>query len=220
MIWKLQNTSIRKLADLCYVDFYKNFSIISEYKKCNFSCCELNFEVDPDNWTLEGRSYGIIFCMIIFYKSQEYRKWVRNAEIIHRSLNRKLRWRRSRVIGQCLSFPQQYGINGNLIVKWKKQLIDQSSEVFASGKGLAPDREFELQSLQVKMIFYPKCSVVRPGTEKKHGLESTSVIKDTPLWIIGDTEAAVNYWGYRDQAVIIRYDRYPSRIKRSCDWLT
>jgi transposase len=39
---------------------------------------------------------------------------------------------------------QQYGINGNLIVKWKKQLIDQSSEVFASGKGLAPDRESEL----------------------------------------------------------------------------
>ena len=46
---------------------------------------------------------------------------------------------------------QQYGINGNLIVKWKKQLIDQSSEVFASGKGLAPDRESELQSLQAKI---------------------------------------------------------------------
>ena len=46
---------------------------------------------------------------------------------------------------------QQYGINGNLIVKWKKQLIDQSSEVFASSKGLAPDRESELQSLQAKI---------------------------------------------------------------------
>ncbi len=28
---------------------------------------------------------------------------------------------------------RQYGINSNLIVKWKKQLIEQSSEVFASG---------------------------------------------------------------------------------------
>ena len=33
---------------------------------------------------------------------------------------------------------QQYGINSNLIVKWKKQLIEQSDEVFASGQGLAP----------------------------------------------------------------------------------
>jgi transposase len=46
---------------------------------------------------------------------------------------------------------QQYGINCNLIAKWKKQLIDQSSEVFASGKGLAPDRESEIQSLQAKI---------------------------------------------------------------------
>ena len=46
---------------------------------------------------------------------------------------------------------QQYGINSNLIVKWKKQLIEQSSEVFASGKGLAPDRESEIQSLQAKI---------------------------------------------------------------------
>ena len=46
---------------------------------------------------------------------------------------------------------RQYGINGNLIVKWKKQLIDQSSEVFVSGKGLAPDRESEIQSLQAKI---------------------------------------------------------------------
>ena len=45
----------------------------------------------------------------------------------------------------------QYGINSNLIVKWKKQLIDQSSEVFASGKGLAPHRESEIQALQAKI---------------------------------------------------------------------
>ncbi len=46
---------------------------------------------------------------------------------------------------------RQYGINSNLIVKWKKQLIEQSSEVFASGKGLAPDRESEIQGLQAKI---------------------------------------------------------------------
>ena len=46
---------------------------------------------------------------------------------------------------------RQYGINGNLIVRWKKQLIEQSGEVFASGKGLAPDRESEIQSLQAKI---------------------------------------------------------------------
>ncbi len=34
---------------------------------------------------------------------------------------------------------QRYGINSKLIVKWKKQLLEQSSEVFASGKGIAPD---------------------------------------------------------------------------------
>ena len=46
---------------------------------------------------------------------------------------------------------QQYGINSNLIVKWKKQVIDNSSEIFASGKGLAPDRASEIQSLQAKI---------------------------------------------------------------------
>ncbi|GJL75139.1 transposase [Nitrosomonas sp.] len=46
---------------------------------------------------------------------------------------------------------QQYGINSNLIVKWKKQLLEQSSEVFASGMGLAPDREPEIQSLQANI---------------------------------------------------------------------
>ncbi len=46
---------------------------------------------------------------------------------------------------------QQYGVNSNLIVKWKKQLTEQSSEVFASGRGLAPDRESEIQLLQAKI---------------------------------------------------------------------
>ena len=46
---------------------------------------------------------------------------------------------------------QRFGINANLIVKWKKQLLDSSSEVFASGKGLAPDRESEIKALQAKI---------------------------------------------------------------------
>jgi transposase-like protein len=46
---------------------------------------------------------------------------------------------------------QRFGINANLIVKWKKQLLEQSSEVFTSGKGLAPDRESELKDLQAKI---------------------------------------------------------------------
>ena len=46
---------------------------------------------------------------------------------------------------------QRFGINANLIVKWKKLLLEQSSEVFASGKGLAPDRESEIKDLQAKI---------------------------------------------------------------------
>jgi transposase-like protein len=45
----------------------------------------------------------------------------------------------------------RFGINANLVVKWKKQLLEQSSEVFASGKGLAPDRESEVKDLQAKI---------------------------------------------------------------------
>ena len=33
----------------------------------------------------------------------------------------------------------RFAINANLIVKWKKQLLEQSAEVFSSAKGLAPD---------------------------------------------------------------------------------
>jgi transposase-like protein len=46
---------------------------------------------------------------------------------------------------------RRYGINANLIVKWKKLLLENSAEVFASGKGLAPDRESEIKSLQAKI---------------------------------------------------------------------
>ena len=46
---------------------------------------------------------------------------------------------------------KRYGVNANLIVKWKKQLLEQSAEVFASGRGLAPDRETEIKELQAKI---------------------------------------------------------------------
>ncbi len=46
---------------------------------------------------------------------------------------------------------RRYNINANLIVKWKKQLLDNAAEVFASSKGLAPDRESEIKSLQAKI---------------------------------------------------------------------
>ena len=46
---------------------------------------------------------------------------------------------------------RRYQINANLIVKWKKLLLENSGEVFASGKGLAPNRESEIKSLQAKI---------------------------------------------------------------------
>mgnify|MGYP000392037686 CR=1 FL=1 len=46
---------------------------------------------------------------------------------------------------------RRYQINANLVVKWKKLLLDNSAEVFASGKGLAPSRESEIKSLQAKI---------------------------------------------------------------------
>jgi len=46
---------------------------------------------------------------------------------------------------------RRYQINANLIVKWKKLLLENSAEVFASGKGLAPGRESEIKSLQAKI---------------------------------------------------------------------
>ncbi len=46
---------------------------------------------------------------------------------------------------------RRYEISGNLIVKWKKQLLEKSAEVFASGTGLAPDREAEIKDLQAKI---------------------------------------------------------------------
>ena len=45
----------------------------------------------------------------------------------------------------------RFGVHANSIVKWKKLLLENSSEVFASGKGLAPDREAEIKDLQAKI---------------------------------------------------------------------
>ena len=36
-------------------------------------------------------------------------------------------------------------------MKWKKQFLDSSSELFASVKGLAPDWESEIKALQSKI---------------------------------------------------------------------
>ena len=36
-------------------------------------------------------------------------------------------------------------------MKWKRQLLENSAEVFASGQGLAPDRESEIRDLQAKI---------------------------------------------------------------------
>jgi transposase-like protein len=46
---------------------------------------------------------------------------------------------------------RRFEINSNLVVKWKKQLLENSAEVFASGNGMAPDREAEIKDLQAKI---------------------------------------------------------------------
>mgnify|MGYP001248953702 CR=1 FL=1 len=46
---------------------------------------------------------------------------------------------------------RRYQVNANLVIKWKKLLLENSAVVFASGKGLAPNRESEIKSLQTKI---------------------------------------------------------------------
>jgi len=46
---------------------------------------------------------------------------------------------------------QRYNLAQNQISTWKKQLLERSAEVFSSGKGLAPNREAEIKSLQAKI---------------------------------------------------------------------
>jgi len=50
-----------------------------------------------------------------------------------------------------------------VVVKWKNQLPDGSSEMFASGKGLAPYPESEIKALQSK-IGEIMCSLRGCGT--------------------------------------------------------
>ena len=47
---------------------------------------------------------------------------------------------------------RRFEVNANLVVRWKKQLLENSAEVFASGNGLAPDREAEIKDLQAMKI--------------------------------------------------------------------
>lgn len=48
-----------------------------------------------------------------------------------------------------IELSQRYGVHSSVIAKWKKQLQDNSSEIFASG--LSADREKEVQSMQRKI---------------------------------------------------------------------
>jgi transposase len=106
--------------------------------------------VDPIDWTAEGEVKELFSVLLSSLKRgmQKMSKRRRNH-----SPEFKSKVALAAVKGdQTLSeLSRQYGINSNLIVKWKKQLIEQSSEVFASGKGLAPDRESEIQGLQAKI---------------------------------------------------------------------
>ena len=45
----------------------------------------------------------------------------------------------------------RYQVHTNVITHWKKQLLARAGEVFAAGKGLAPDREAEIKALQAKI---------------------------------------------------------------------
>jgi len=46
---------------------------------------------------------------------------------------------------------KRFNINQNLITRWKKQLLDNSAEVFASKAGFSTDRESEIKALQSKI---------------------------------------------------------------------
>lgn len=46
---------------------------------------------------------------------------------------------------------KRFNLNPNMITRWKKQLLDNSAEVFASKSGFSTDREGEIQALQAKI---------------------------------------------------------------------
>jgi len=46
---------------------------------------------------------------------------------------------------------KRFNINQNMITRWKKQLLENSAEVFASKAGFSTDREAEIKALQAKI---------------------------------------------------------------------
>jgi transposase-like protein len=46
---------------------------------------------------------------------------------------------------------KRFNINQNMITRWKKQLLENSAEIFASKAGFSTDREAEIKSLQAKI---------------------------------------------------------------------
>ena len=46
---------------------------------------------------------------------------------------------------------KRFNINQNMITRWKKQLLENSAEVFASKAGFSTDRDAEIKSLQAKI---------------------------------------------------------------------
>jgi transposase-like protein len=46
---------------------------------------------------------------------------------------------------------KRFNINQNMIIRWKKQLLENSAEIFASKSGFSTDREAEIKALQAKI---------------------------------------------------------------------
>jgi transposase-like protein len=108
------------------------------------------FEVDPINWTV-SREVKELFSVLLSLNSRGIQKMSKKRRNHSPEFKSKVALVAIKGDKTLSELSQQYGVNGNLIVKWKKQLMERSAEVFASGKGLAPDRESEIQSLQAKI---------------------------------------------------------------------
>ncbi len=79
---------------------------------------------------------------------------------------------------------QRYNLAQNQISTWKKQLLERSAEVFASGKGLAPDRESEIKSLQAKIgeiTMENDCSVIKHERAQKQDTKVTPTLPLSPV---------------------------------------
>jgi len=94
---------------------------------------------------------------------------------------------------------QRYNLAQNQIRTWKKQLLERSAEVFASGKGLAPNREAEIKSLQAKIgeitienDFFtqetghanPKRSVINHERAQKYGTKNPPTFHLSPMSVV------------------------------------